>query len=81
LLPEGRAPAREHTEIADRTGGAIGSVTSGGFGPSVGGPVAMGYVETAQAQPGTQVSLLVRDRPRPARVAALPFVKPNYHRG
>ena len=44
IKPEGRAPAREHTEIQDMDGNTIGEITSGGFGPTAGGPVAMGYV-------------------------------------
>jgi len=81
LRPEGRAPAREGTEIQEPGGGrTVGKVTSGGFGPSVGGPVAMGYVETPCAEPGTELSLLVRGKPLPAKVAALPFVPRRYHR-
>lgn len=79
LKPEGRAPAREGAEIhAD--GRQVGHVTSGGFGPTVGGPVAMGYVETAFAAPGTELSLIVRGKPLPARVVTLPFVPARYKR-
>jgi aminomethyltransferase len=79
LKPEGRAPAREGTEI--HVGGRqVGLVTSGGFGPTVGGPVAMGYVETTFAAPGTEVSLIVRGKPLPARVVTLPFVPARYKR-
>jgi aminomethyltransferase len=53
ILPEGKAPARAHTEIADDEGHDIGEVTSGGFGPSLGKPIAMGYVATASAAIGT----------------------------
>ncbi len=81
VLPEERAPAREGTEITDPSGRRIGIVTSGGFGPTVGGPVAMGYVETAAAKEGTRLALVVRGTPRPAKVAALPFVPPRYYRG
>ncbi|MEQ8394238.1 glycine cleavage system aminomethyltransferase GcvT [Thalassobaculum sp.] len=81
IKPEGRAPAREGTEITAADGRAIGRVTSGGFGPSVDGPVAMGYVETAFAKDGTDVQLVVRGKPMPARVARLPFVAPGYKRG
>ncbi|MEQ8814366.1 MAG: glycine cleavage system aminomethyltransferase GcvT [Thalassobaculum sp.] len=81
LKPEGRAPAREGTEITDPDGRPIGKVTSGGFGPSVDGPVAMGYVETAFAADGTELRLVVRGKPLPARVAKLPFVAPGYKRG
>jgi aminomethyltransferase len=81
ILPEGRAPARDGTEITDANGRKIGTITSGGFGPTVNGPIAMGYVETAFAATGTPLSLLVRGTPRPARVVALPFVAQRYYRG
>ena len=55
-------------------------MTSGGFGPSVNGPVAMGYVETKFAAPGTAVTLMVRGKALPARVVALPFVPHRYVR-
>jgi glycine cleavage system H protein len=74
LLPDGKAPAREGTEITDMSGRRIGEVTSGGFGPTVGGPVAMGYVDAAHAAVGTKVQLVVRGVPRPATVVAMPFV-------
>jgi aminomethyltransferase len=88
LLPEGRAPVREGAELhaADSgekdsgdTGGAakIGTVTSGGFGPSVGAPVAMGYLQAEYAEPGTQVDALVRGKPRRCRVAKFPFAGPK----
>jgi aminomethyltransferase len=80
IRPEGRAPAREGSVIINNEGRAIGLVTSGGFGPTVNGPVAMGYVETAYAAPGTKVSLVVRDKPMPAQVSALPFTPHNYKR-
>jgi aminomethyltransferase len=80
LAPEGRAPAREHTEIRGEAG-PIGEVTSGGFGPSANAPVAMGYVDAAHAAAGTPVSLVVRGTPRPARIVPLPFVPHRYHRG
>jgi aminomethyltransferase len=79
ILPEGRAPAREHTEITGEKG-RIGEVTSGGFGPTVGGPIAMGYVDAAHAAPATAINLVVRGVPRPARVQPLPFVPHRYHR-
>jgi aminomethyltransferase len=80
IRPEGRAPAREGTEIQGPDGTPLGSVTSGGFGPTVGSPVAMGYVAAEAAAPGTGLVLLVRGKPLPARVAALPFVPHRYHR-
>lgn len=80
IRPEGRAPAREGSGITDENGRAVGLVTSGGFGPTVNGPVAMGYVETALAPVGTKINLVVRDKPMPASVAALPFTPHNYKR-
>ena len=81
VRPDGRAPAREETAIVDAAGDKIGQVTSGGFGPSVGGPIAMGYVDRAHAAAGTALELLVRGVPRAARVASLPFVPHRYYRG
>jgi aminomethyltransferase len=81
IRPDGRAPAREGTEILDDLGNKVGRVTSGGFGPSVGGPVAMGYVESAQTMEGQALQLLVRGAARPARVVRLPFVPTRYYRG
>ena len=81
LKPEGRAPARAHTEIQDADGNRIGEVTSGGFGPSVGGPVAMGYVDVPHNTAGTSVNLIIRGKAQPATVVKLPFVPNRYHRG
>ncbi len=81
ILPEGRAPAREHTEIQDMDGNTIGEITSGGFGPSVGGPVAMGYLARSHAKAGSELNLIVRGKARPAKVVKMPFVPHNYYRG
>jgi aminomethyltransferase len=81
ILPEGRAPAREGTEIVDAAGAKIGVVTSGGFGPTLNGPLAMGYVASAHANTGTLVQLVVRGKPLPAKVVDMPFVPHNYFRG
>lgn len=80
IRPDGRAPAREATLITDDAGLEIGRVTSGGFGPSLGAPVAMGYVDLIHAADSTALSLLVRGSPRPARVVPLPFVPHRYYR-
>ena len=80
IRPDGKAPAREGAEIADKTGRIIGRVTSGGFGPSLNAPMAMGYVETALAGDGTEINLIVRGKPNPARVAPMPFVPHRYRR-
>jgi len=81
ILPDGRAPARDGTVITDPAGNPIGAVTSGGFGPTVGGPIAMGFVAGEFAAPGTALRLVVRDVPRPAQVVKLPFVATRYYRG
>jgi aminomethyltransferase len=80
ILPDGKAPAREGTEIQAKDGRKIGTVTSGGFGPSLGGPLAMGYVEASFAALGTELDLLVRGKQLPAKVAAMPFVANRYFR-
>jgi aminomethyltransferase len=80
IKPEGRAPAREGTEILSASGEPVGKVTSGGFGPSVNGPVAMGYVAASHAEPGTRLQLVVRGKPLPAEVVRLPFAPHRYHR-
>ena len=80
IKPEGRAPAREGTVVTDMAGRPIGVITSGGFGPTANGPVAMGYVETACAKAGIAIQLIVRDKPLPAQIVNLPFVPHNYKR-
>ncbi len=80
IRPDGKAPAREGTEIADKSGRIIGGITSGGFGPSLNAPVAMGYVESAFAADGTEIDLIVRGKAIAARVAAMPFVPHRYKR-
>ena len=80
LLPDGRAPAREGTDICAPDGASIGTVTSGGFSPTLGRPVAMGYVATDFADPDTPVHLIVRGRALPARVSEMPFVPHKYVR-
>jgi aminomethyltransferase len=80
IRPDGRAPAREGTEILDQSGTKVGTVTSGGFGPTLNAPIAMGYIDARLAAPGTPVTLVVRGKPLAARVAALPFVPHRYVR-
>jgi aminomethyltransferase len=81
IRPEGRAPAREGAEIVNQAGAVIGVVTSGGFGPSVGSPIAMGYVASESAAPGTPIGLIVRGKTLGASVVALPFHPNAYYRG
>ena len=80
IRPDGRAPAREGTEIRDLGGRKIGVVTSGGFGPTINGPVAMGYVETASATVDSRLNLIVRGQALPASVVALPFTPNTFKR-
>jgi len=76
---EGRQPAREHTPIT-QDGAVIGEITSGGFGPSVGAPVAMGYVARDAAGDGTALDVIVRGKSLPARVTPMPFHPHRYAR-
>jgi aminomethyltransferase len=80
IRPEGRQPARAHTAIQGIDGQPLGEVTSGGFGPSVNAPVAMGYVARPFAADGTAIELRVRGRALPARIAPLPFSPHRYAR-
>jgi len=81
LLPEGRAPMREGTELfAAEDGPAIGAITSGGFGPTLGAPVAMGYVAIDHAAPGTRLFASLRGKMLPVTVAKMPFIRPGYKR-
>ena len=80
LRPAGRAPARAGTEVAEPGGDRIGRVTSGGFGPTLGAPVSMGYVEAAHAHEGAELHLMIRGKPHPATVTPLPFVPHRYKR-
>jgi aminomethyltransferase len=81
ILPEGRVPVRDGAEIADASGTVLGKVTSGGFGPTVDRPIAMGYVHTAAAADGTELTVTVRGRRIASKVARLPFVAHRYHKG
>jgi aminomethyltransferase len=79
LLLDGRLPAREGAKLFFG-GEEVGSVTSGGFAPSVGAPIAMAYVPSVAATPGTTVELEVRGKRLPATVTAMPFIPHSYHR-
>jgi len=82
LLPEGRAPMREGVEIfaTETSTDPIGTITSGGFGPTFGGPVAMGYVALDHATTGTTLYGELRGKRQPLTVAKLPFVTANFKR-
>ncbi|SDB28691.1 glycine cleavage system aminomethyltransferase GcvT [Bauldia litoralis] len=80
LMLDGRAPAREGAHIKTRDGRHIGDVTSGGFAPTVGAPIAMGYVNAEFAEDGTGLAIEVRGKDLPATVTAMPFVPHRYFR-
>jgi len=80
IQPEGKGPAREGTQIVDAEGNEIGHVTSGGFGPTTGTPVAMGYLNAGHTKIGTPVTLMVRGKPRPASIVAMPFIEKRYRK-
>jgi aminomethyltransferase len=80
IKPDGRPPAREGAEVLALLGDKIGIVTSGGFGPSVNGPIAMGYVAADYAETGTPVNLMVRGKALSAAVAPMPFAPHRYAR-
>ncbi len=81
IRPAGRAPVREGAELIDAEGSRVGIVTSGTFGATVGGPIAMGYVRSAHAHDGTTLEAIVRGKPLPVTIVPLPFVQHRYHRG
>ena len=76
----GRAPARAGAEIRLPDGQTVGHVTSGVFSPTLNAPIALGYVRADLAQPGTELDLIVREKPLAGQVTALPFVAHNYSR-
>jgi aminomethyltransferase len=81
LLVKDRMPVREGAELVDAEGRVVGKVTSGGFGPTIGAPVAMGYVAFEQSKLGTSLQAIVRGKPVPVEVAKTPFTPQRYFRG
>ena len=80
LKSEGKALVREGAVLFNGEGQPVGSVTSGGFAPSLNGPVAMGYVDSTLTEPGTSLRAMVRGKPLPVIVTPLPFIKTGYKR-
>jgi aminomethyltransferase len=80
LLPDGRAPARAGVEVTAEDGTKLGSITSGGFSPTLERPISLGYVAASHAEAGQKVNLMLRGKPVPATVSTLPFVAQNYKR-
>ena len=81
LIALERIPVRDNTELQDGHGQRIGEVTSGLLGPTIDKPIAMGYVDAAFAVLGTRVVAIVRGKPVPMEVSAMPFVPTHYYRG
>ena len=81
LLVEGRQPVREGAAVLDADGSEVGKVTSGGFAPTLGAPIAMAYIPAAMAEVGTRIQLNQRGKVHEATVAAMPFVPHRYVRG
>jgi aminomethyltransferase len=81
LVVRDRIPVRESAELVEPGGRGIGKVTSGGFGPTVGAPIAMAYVATAYAARGTALQAMVRGKPVPLEVVKTPFISQRYYRG
>ena len=81
LIALERIPVRDHTVLQDGHGNTIGEVTSGLLGPTIDKPVAMGYVDAAFSALGTQIIAIVRGKPVPMEVSAMPFVPTRYFRG
>ena len=81
LIALERIPVRDHTELQDGAGNKIGEVTSGLLGPTIDKCVAMGYVDAAWAAVGARVVAIVRGKPVPMEVSAMPFVPTRYYRG
>lgn len=81
LLPQERTPVREGAEIVDEAGTVVGSICSGGFGPTLGAPVAMGYVDQAHAALDAPLWAIVRGKRVAMKVSKMPFVAQRYYRG
>lgn len=81
LRGQSRVPVREGAELVDADNQVIGRVTSGSFGPTVGAPIAMGYLKTEQADIGNEIYAMVRGKPLAMTVTRMPFVPQRYYRG
>ena len=81
IKPMGKLPAREGTQIFDKNEKTIGEITSGGYSPSLQGPIAMGYINSDILKSNCEVLLNVRGNLIPAEITSLPFVEHKYFRG
>ena len=81
LTVNGKRPVREGQAVQDESGRKVGEVCSACYGASVGGPIALAYIERELGQPGTKLLVLVRDKQIPVTVTPLPFSPQHYFRG
>ncbi len=79
IMVDDRTPARDGTEVQNTHGQTVGIITSGGFSPTLGKPIALAYLDRAAAVPGSRVQVMVRGRAIPAHVCGLPFVPHRYY--
>jgi aminomethyltransferase len=77
---EHRAPVRRGAKIIDNLGDVVGVVTSGGFSPTLGLPIAMGYVQREYSVPGSGLNAIIRGKPRGVVVTEMPLVPTHYYR-
>jgi aminomethyltransferase len=81
LVVEGKRPVRDGQTVMDARGRAVGAVCSACYGASVGGPIAMAYIERESGEPGTPLAVDVRGKAVPVTVTRMPFIPQRYHRG
>ena len=81
IKPEGRLIAREKSKLFNESNLPIGEITSGTFGPSVNGPIAMGYIDKEFSKDNTKILVEVRGKKYPANICGLPFYKKSYVKG
>jgi aminomethyltransferase len=78
---DGKRPVREGQAVLDEAGQQVGEICSACYGASVGGPIAMAYIERELEQPGTKLRVVVRDKQVPVTVTRMPFSPQRYFRG
>lgn len=81
LVVDGKRPVREGQLVTNVAAEVVGEVCSAAYGATLGGPIAMAYIERASGEPGTQLFVTVRDKQVPVTVTAMPFVTQRYFRG
>lgn len=79
FISQGKIPVREGASILNHESSMVGRITSGGYAPSIGQPVAMGYIEKEYAETGTELQVMIRNRSHGIRIVDLPFVKHRYY--